>query len=1118
MADLDKLQIRISASSKTAVNNINNLVKALDRLNIALNGLDPSMILSVARSAAVMGEAMSSLSESGRNLNTISSNIADISAQMGELAQVANSTQNLTQSMRGAGESAEGTAHATREAAEGTKSLDTASKRASNTIKVLKAGFSGFSNTLKKIGSWFKSIAKDALKAATHINLFGKSAKSSKKHTSNLLKELTRIGKMLKLMITRMVLRQIISGIGDGFKNLAQYSRTFDTTLSLLWNDFRQLGNSIAAAASPLLNVFAPALHTIIQLVIQAVNAINQLLSAITGLSSFVRAKKLTDSYASSLDKSNKAAKALKKTVLGFDELNQLQDNDSGGGGTSPANMFEEAPISDKWKDWAAKIKKMWETGDFTELGKAIGEWLLNALNSIPWSKIYRTAAKLGKSLATLINGFVEVPELGYTMGKSLAKAVNTAFYFLDDFVRNLHWKSIGQFIGETLNGFFENIKWNKIYDTVYYGVRGIATAIQEAIYTFNWDNISNTLINALDVVSMGIKEFFENIDWLDLGVRMGDQLAKTIKGAPWKQVGEAIGSAIQAAIDWVTGFLDQLEVQDVVNALSDMLSGFFEQVDPQQAGENLGKILQFLIDTIKGFWEENHDEILEAVKNFFSGIFNNVDKEDLKSIVKGILGFALLNGISSLAIASLKIALTEKIKAIVAGAAAEKGVETAATAAGSTVGGFLLAGISAALGAGLGLVLSEYVKEGFFDIGEEIANSLGREDAAEKIRNMKEAYDGLDGSLNLVKDAGKEVARIFGADIPIATYTLTDELGNTKRVVDEYGNTVIDFTSTTEDSLNELSITVERDTDKMNKSVADFTVEPASRQISVLDGDFTHALDNMVVGTEGFSRTINRESKNAFDKVSLNGKVVTTDMPIEMANAQVSMTGTVKTLNKNVSDETKKGFDNAGKNSEKFTKDMPKNVTDAQESMSISVETLNTDFSTNMGDIQKNVADSTADMNKSFDTVKEGMTEDKWTFSGVWEGLTKTFQNAKDGIKGIWNDIADTLNGTFTIGSSTFTIDLPKFAGGGFPEDGLFMANHGEMVGKFSNGKTAVANNEQITNGIAQAVFSAMVSAQSSGGGQYINNTIMVDGDVIARAVTKGQERLNRRYSPVTI
>lgn len=57
----------------------------------------------------------------------------------------------------------------------------------------------------------------------------------------------------------------------------------------------------------------------------------------------------------------------------------------------------------------------------------------------------------------------------------------------------------------------------------------------------------------------------------------------------------------------------------------------------------------------------------------------------------------------------------------------------------------------------------------------------------------------------------------------------------------------------------------------------------------------------------------------------------------------------------------------------------------------------------------------------------------------------------------------------------------FPSYSTGGFPEDGLFMANHSELVGKFSNGKTAVANNSQITQGIADAVRPAVYEAMRS-------------------------------------
>ena len=54
-------------------------------------------------------------------------------------------------------------------------------------------------------------------------------------------------------------------------------------------------------------------------------------------------------------------------------------------------------------------------------------------------------------------------------------------------------------------------------------------------------------------------------------------------------------------------------------------------------------------------------------------------------------------------------------------------------------------------------------------------------------------------------------------------------------------------------------------------------------------------------------------------------------------------------------------------------------------------------------------------------------------------------------------------------------------FATGGFPEDGLFFSNHNELVGKFANGRTAVANNQQITAGIEQATYNAMMRANQN-------------------------------------
>ena len=68
-----------------------------------------------------------------------------------------------------------------------------------------------------------------------------------------------------------------------------------------------------------------------------------------------------------------------------------------------------------------------------------------------------------------------------------------------------------------------------------------------------------------------------------------------------------------------------------------------------------------------------------------------------------------------------------------------------------------------------------------------------------------------------------------------------------------------------------------------------------------------------------------------------------------------------------------------------------------------------------------------------------------------------------------------DQLADVFRTEARRFGGYCDKFEVGGFPEDGLFMANHNELVGKFANGNTAVANNEQIVSGIASGVREAV-------------------------------------------
>ena len=86
----------------------------------------------------------------------------------------------------------------------------------------------------------------------------------------------------------------------------------------------------------------------------------------------------------------------------------------------------------------------------------------------------------------------------------------------------------------------------------------------------------------------------------------------------------------------------------------------------------------------------------------------------------------------------------------------------------------------------------------------------------------------------------------------------------------------------------------------------------------------------------------------------------------------------------------------------------------------------------------------------------------------------------------------------------------MPKqYADGGFPTMGeMFIAreNGPELVGSI-NGRTAVANNGEIVQGIAQGVYNAMIAAKgngSGGNGQEIRLVLTLDSDVLGEKVIK--------------
>lgn len=585
---------------------------------------------------------------------------------------------------------------------------------------VAKSALAKLSGMMGNIASSTKKVVSSIGRIAASFLHIGKNAKSASGSLKTMLKNALGISSLY------MLFDKLRSAIKEGFGNLAQYSAPVNAALSSLKSSLAQLKNSLTTAFAPILTAVAPALNALINMVTKAVNAIGMLIAALTGQKSYTKAAAAQEDYAQSLNKTAGAAKKANRQLSNLDKLNNLtsQDNSGGGGGgggTNVGDMFEDVDIPSKIQKLANMIKKAWENADFTEIGKMIGKKLKKALDSIPWGEIQNSAKKIGSSIATLINGFVEVKGLGYSIGKTLSEAFNTAFKFLNKFVHKLHWKSIGKFIADTMNGMFETIDWETIKDTFTTGAKGLADLINSFVDWFHWDNISDSISNGINTISETIYIFFAETHFDELGQKLGEQLRKSIEKTDWEMIGRAIGSVIQSALDFVISFVGELDLGDVAQAVIDVLKGFFETVDMG----DLAKVIMTMLAA-------------KLALSATASMFKNVSKNIIQSIVLSLssgLGSGVFAGFAS----KLVGFLTADIGTLIAGGSL--------ATIGTTIATALIGGITAAFaGWNIGQFLYEKIT------GETIDMSFGEQ--------MKEIFSSFrDGSW-------KDAFKLWGQDI----------------------------------------------------------------------------------------------------------------------------------------------------------------------------------------------------------------------------------------------------------------------------------------------------------------------------------------------------------------
>lgn len=169
-------------------------------------------------------------------------------------------------------------------------------------------------------------------------------------------------------------------------------------------------------------------------------------------------------------------------------------------------------------------------------------------------------------------------------------------------------------------------------------------------------------------------------------------------------------------------------------------------------------------------------------------------------------------------------------------------------------------------------------------------------------------------------------------------------------------------------------------------------------------------------------------------------------------------------------------------------------------------------DLNQNMDGIIKQINDklgtkipkTVTEANKSISKVGQGI-EGQVANNGASIGAVLG-KNISDNIKingntlnRTWNNATQSLQSKLSSlvnsGLSMFGINLkiPGFADGKFdiPEDGWFRASKGELMGKFDDGTSVVANNNQIIDGIRAGVYEAVSLAMAQYNGQPTHTSI---------------------------
>lgn len=904
------------------------------------------------------------------------------------------------------------------------------------------------------------------------------------------------IGRVAFMRAIRAAIRMTVKAVGEGIKAVYNWAGTvgngFVNTMNSIATSFNYLRNSIGAAFSPVLDAIAPVLDTIISKCVTVINVFNQLIATLTGASTWRKAEKVATSYAGAANNAakgtkgaNDAAKELKRTLLGFDEINKLDAASSGGGSGGSGGgggggsagggeiAFSEQSIDSSIKDFADKLKEAWKLSDFTEIGTILGEKIGNALLNVPWSTKIRPAVyKLSRSFGTLLNGMFDYNGTGGKkmwdgIAYTLYNAINTAIMGYTTFFSTVNWSGIGEGIGTALWTTLHNIKWTE-------GDHSVASALA-------------AFPNAVIDVVTGFKKRFYPRQFYDVAYQIGKSVGQAIKNIKWADFFDNVTGMATRLIAAINGALEGFGSQ-----WSGIISGIEKGLKsiPAYKWANLGREIGKAIGNVANFALNILKAIIKAIKSadwqsIWKGFQEGLAEVDWKKMGSDIVDF-IENNLGTLlvlfSLSMLKPTISGLTTALIGNALASSGPAGMFSFAPG-------AGLTITLALTAALIIKEISK---VDVSEEakkaIEDPLGysKETSVDTVATLNPVGDyeyglpkkktvkstdiphvkktsvsgatGGGGSLDTNKTVNKGKPAGGGGSIPKQSVSVTPNVSTAQPFKI---NATADITKAT-DSLTEK----DKITFKWTANYDEFIGKGVTGSTIP---KFTAEYSSGMKGTGVTGKTISEFSANYSSGMKGTGVTGKTISKFS-ANYSSGMSG------KGVTGKTITGFGS------RYDSRSEKRGTHA-----LSGNTI--------GGFVSKFVDRTFPWKKALWTVTGFVAQ---IALAVITGLGFK-KKAEGGVykNGSWHPIT-------------------AYADGGTPSSGqMFIARESgpELVGTLA-GSTAVMNNDQIvasvSDGVARAVASVLAGKQNDSTNEI---TIKVDSEVLYRAVRKGERKANGRY-----